>query len=497
MFKSTQSVVTVGVAIALIVVSGLVGFFIGNQHGGSSSNAGIMQPTGLSTKSAAQSGPDFLVNRGGPIMPYVESYAIYWLPSGQHFEPSGSDARYMSLLDRFFKDLGGSPLEEILTQYSGGDTGPPVNAASFGGSVVDTTAYPRAGTTTDPLTNDDLAMEVDHIRMQQQWPDGLQAHYFIFTASGIKTCMDPDHKSCSSSEGGYCGYHSHLDVQNGPVIFSVMPAAETGCYTPGGPNHDDLADGEISTASHELFEAASDPLSSAWFDLQGNEIGDKCNQVFGHLDSTGGNVVMNGHHYLIQQEWSNATGSCASQVKIDRGTIQIAAVNCNTGGNDLPSCQPTPDFCAQACNLNFSGTTISCDAKNVCAGSGSGSIGSKKFTFTVDSGGTIADAPCSKSQCSPGGTADLSGSATYDGKKVSFGLRASGNGNGSRIDSFTVDLGDNENYAWSCAKCVVTKEYVPLPANSQQSSSDQSSSGQSSSNQSSSDTSSSQQSSSR
>jgi hypothetical protein len=412
------------------------------------------------------------------------------LPSGIHFEPSGSDQRYQTLINRFFNDVGGSSIYQILTQYPDSMSGPPANSVGFGGSVVDTNAYPHAGTASDPLTDQDLQAEIDKIRMEQHWPEGLTNHYFIFTGDQILSCMDPDHKSCSLTEGGYCGYHSHFDVQSGPVIYSVMPTAAPGCLTTGGPNGDDVADSEISTASHELFEAASDPLGNAWYDLGGSEIGDKCNQVFGALDSSGGNVTVNGHEYRVQLEWSNATASCERGVPLDRGTIQIANVACNTSGTDLPACQLNAGACSSSCQMNFDGATITCTANNVCTGTGTGSIGGKKFDFSVTKGGTIADSPCQSAHCDPGGIATLDGTANYGGKSVSFGLRVSGNGGGARLDSFTVDLG-NENYAWRCRTCVQTSEVAPPQQTSTPSS--QSSSSESSSSQTSSSSSSSSQ----
>lgn len=50
----------------------------------------------------------------------------------------------------------------------------------------------------------------------------------------------------------------------------------------------------------------------AWYfqNLSG-EISDLCNQRYGNVDpGTQANVFLNGHPYVLQQQWSNATGSC-------------------------------------------------------------------------------------------------------------------------------------------------------------------------------------------
>jgi hypothetical protein len=51
----------------------------------------------------------------------------------------------------------------------------------------------------------------------------------------------------------------------------------------------------------------------AWLDRSGYEIGDKCAYYYGTLGSDGGNVTVNSHRYLVQQEWSNRANNCALQ----------------------------------------------------------------------------------------------------------------------------------------------------------------------------------------
>lgn len=58
---------------------------------------------------------------------------------------------------------------------------------------------------------------------------------------------------------------------------------------------------------------ATDPLGSGWFDATGltGEIGDKCAGVYGPLDATGADISINGHRYILQEEWDNAVSGCA------------------------------------------------------------------------------------------------------------------------------------------------------------------------------------------
>lgn len=63
----------------------------------------------------------------------------------------GGDAQYMSLVERFFNDIGGSHLYNIITQYPGTASmasAPelelrPSNSLTFGGSYIETRAFPQ------------------------------------------------------------------------------------------------------------------------------------------------------------------------------------------------------------------------------------------------------------------------------------------------------------------------------------------------------------------
>jgi hypothetical protein len=80
---------------------------------------------------------------------------------------------------------------------------------------------------------------------------------------------------------------------------------------PTSPNNDIIADNEISITSHEQFEMESDPLENGWSDIARNEIGDKCVGNYMSVNPDGSNVVMNGHPYILQAEWSNYQNGCA------------------------------------------------------------------------------------------------------------------------------------------------------------------------------------------
>jgi hypothetical protein len=90
------------------------------------------------------------------------------------------------------------------------------------------------------------------------------------------------------------------------------------------------ADPAISTISHEHNEVVTDPLDDAWIAPSLQEDGDLCASSFG--PSLGGsgigawNQVIHGHHYYLQEEWSNEDGSCQPRDESDRISLSANPV---------------------------------------------------------------------------------------------------------------------------------------------------------------------------
>ncbi len=287
------------------------------QHGVDTQNSTVDIPAPDAASSAFTpfvgfSSTSNMTYHGGSVMLTIAAYAIYWAPP-PHTIPSD----YETLIDRWFSDLGGSSLYNIVTQYYEGT--PPThvgNVATFGGSWVDTVnPYPHAGTGTDPLQDSDFQAEVERAIVANGWPKGgLNVAFFVFTPKGIESCADSVDCTIGTAYPVYCAYHSwFFSGASDVIIYANMPYAGTWAsgytYTCGNaspsPNNDPDADEEISLTSHEQFEAATDPLGDAWY--EGNaEIGDKCGYRYGTVMSDGRNVTLNGNPYFVQQEWSNA-----------------------------------------------------------------------------------------------------------------------------------------------------------------------------------------------
>lgn len=231
---------------------------------------------------------------GGPVMAGTTSiYVIFWEPTGN------VSAHYNSVVERYFNDVGSSPLYRIAHQYKQANGGYPANAV-LAGVWKDTRAYRHS-----ILLDSEIQHEVTYAQQVNGWHSSLNNLFFVLTERNENVCMDNTQTTCTS--GGYCAYHSWFGAH---TLYAVVPYQTSfACDYSSGPNHDD-ADQAIDNISHEQMEAATDPLGDGWYDADGSEIGDLCVNDFGSLNSLGANVMWNNHPYLLQKEWDNATGSC-------------------------------------------------------------------------------------------------------------------------------------------------------------------------------------------
>ena len=256
---------------------------------------------------------------GGSVMHHAVNYAIFWLPPGYHFEPTGSDATFESLIERYFNDVGASPMYNLLTQYPDGKK--QTNDSHFGGFIVDTTPLPSNGCMIKGfpicLSDQQLQNEIVNAMGLAGWTPGPSKEFFLFQPSGVQNCEDASSNVCSNNV--YCAYHGEFGSANAPVIYANMPQEHSigGCETYHSPNNDISADDEINIISHEEFEGVTDPdgFSGWYYKDTDHEIGDECDFVFGRgVNSSGANEILNGHPYIVQREWSDAASGCAGSL---------------------------------------------------------------------------------------------------------------------------------------------------------------------------------------
>ncbi len=326
-----------------------------------------------------------LLNHGGPVMsvPSVGSQVvvtpIYWAPAGFSFTTS-----YKTIVNAYISNLAADSgkftnVFSSLAQYPGSN-GATTYKIVAGAPISDAAPYPTTGGCTPnsgPIYADNsgytrclddaqVMTETDNLVAARLLPRDYGHLYVMFTPKHVESCISPDgaaSQACtlnSTASAAYCAYHSAFFSGTKPTIYADMPfpiyASATGfsCTAEGttagsqAPNGDLDADVEVSPLSHEMAEAFTDPTGGGWYDSTQNENGDDCAYIYGTLSgATAGqryNQVINGAHYLTQEEFSNAafaanrnTGCVQSQASSTNPTVSALSPKSGplTGGQTV------------------------------------------------------------------------------------------------------------------------------------------------------------------
>jgi hypothetical protein len=293
--------------------------------------AGLTPDVAQARGHAAASRPGNLPYNGGPVLHANRTHAIFWQPSGSGLT---FEAGYIPLVEAFLANvaadshLSSNPYG-LTGQYTDSD-GPATYDSTYGGSVLDQDPLPASGCLEPPvtgpgwtvcLTDDQLAAEIAHEVQVNHLPTGNHDVYFLVTPKGLGSCIDSGSTSCALGGGlsGYCGYHSQ--TSDGQVLYAVIPynAVPGHCQSDHPRPNASPADPALSSLSHEHNELITDPADDAWIDNSGNEDGDLCITQFGPpiggAGDTAYNEVIHGGHYYLQEEWSNADGSCQPRAR--------------------------------------------------------------------------------------------------------------------------------------------------------------------------------------
>jgi hypothetical protein len=212
-------------------------------------------------------------------------------------------------------------------------------------------------------------------------PDG-ETLYMIYYPAGV-TITQGGGASCSQ----FYGYHGDFALASKAVTYSVIARCTP---FPGTSAIDSVA----AIASHELVEAATDPLQenpaysqpdpdhAAWATLAGGELGDMC-AGFGNVFYKPADVP-----YLVQRTWSNKAAAAS-----------------------LDPCQPdgvTPNFNTAAVlndTVTFSGLTGTTMTKGVkIPAGGTGTVELDLYSSTATSGPWTVQAFDGASYLSMGGS---------------------------------------------------------------------------------------------
>jgi hypothetical protein len=319
-----------------------------------------------------------LVYSGGPVLTEASGLIvtpIYWEPSGGQYKfPAG----YEDIVDGYITNVAAASgstdnVYSVDTEYYqdlNGTKAPVAYDVTAGTPVIDNDPLPRSGCPVDSaygacVTDAQLRTELTSVRSDQNLPSDLSHFYPVFLPPGVET-MDADGTTSASA---YCGYHRAFGSGTDQTVYGDLPYPPPGdvCDAGQAPNGNLAADGMVSTLSHELNEAITDPLSpeTAWIDSAGHEIGDMCSETYGppigstdssNPASTEYNQVIDGGKYYTQTEFSNHAFAAYG---IGKGCAQSEALaqGASTNPGSAQSTTTTP-------GSGTAGSTIALQSRN-------------------------------------------------------------------------------------------------------------------------------------
>jgi hypothetical protein len=309
-------------------------------------------PTGTDANSGGGDPP--LIWNGGEMMATHKYHnrlivtPIYWNPSGYPFP-----ANYKSLINQYLTDAGHDSdttgnVFSTLFEYNGSKGW--INYRMVRAPAVnDTNAFPADGCTvnagqiysddsgyTNCIDNAQIQTEINNVTTAHSFARDYEHIYVMFLPKHVETCFQPGNpvnQQCTinpTSSSAFCAYHSRFGNSPNFTVYANMPfpiygtggstcSSEASFPTTESPNSNPDADVEVSPLSHEISEAVTDPdVNTGWYDDFGFENGDECAYKYGSTSGSAGalyNQTMNGHHYLVQEEFSNynfnqAHGGC-------------------------------------------------------------------------------------------------------------------------------------------------------------------------------------------
>jgi PKD repeat protein len=298
----------------------------------------------------------------GPVMHSVTTHVIYWDPGGE-FTPTTK-----GIFNKFFTDVAhdsglATNVFGVGGQYTD-STGNAAYSSTFAPGKVDKNSYPSTGNCTTPngvhadpgpyskcLFDQQLQSELSTYIEKEGLPKGPTQLYFLLLPHKVVSCFpeeDPEIAEEACSNNVFCAYHSSIEgsTEAEEILYANIPfslldtGSAKGCQFDGNsaiqlPNGDAtgtnettrFADVALKYTSHEYIEAATDPLGTAWWGANGEEIGDKCNfagsgtgageDPNAFLPTLGGstsptlyNQLINGDHFYLQSEWDNTGKAC-------------------------------------------------------------------------------------------------------------------------------------------------------------------------------------------
>jgi len=233
-----------------------------------------------------------VIYHGGPVLNSVSSSAIFW---GQKWATASYVQDKITAVDSFLMGVGGSHYASVDDQYTGSN-GAVTSSIHYNGHYIDLSTASAVLQGSTPLYNAIKATVCRNVLYPDPSGNGF---YPVFTDIPRPT------------GSGYCAWHSS-DYCNGKRVqfgFFWSLDGDGGCDVRDTSGlHSQGAGSIVNVVAHELNEARTDPVFSAWLDATGYETADKCAWHYSPVNS-GLVTLTNGARFKLQGEWSNSAFS--------------------------------------------------------------------------------------------------------------------------------------------------------------------------------------------
>jgi hypothetical protein len=300
----------------------------GTKRFGAHSSGANLPPPGRSQSDGTVRYPGDVQFHGGNVVQSAEEYLIY-----VNLASSASCHTVATCWgdpSSFLHDLGLSDFIHVVDQYAGVDSSDRYRASP---QLINVNYAPTAGAGR-PFTDLDIQTIVHAVVRALRLPTGYHSIFDVFLVRGQDECSTSAYDMCYSPDNPvtfvFCAEHGSADFSDvGHVLYTIEPYEDVmGCSSrPDGPNGQ-LVDSTNNVLSHETFELISNADGTAWWNELDSgffeeEIGDECSfvlfippppalpgpQSIVYFDPS--NVILNGHRYLAQPEYSNDQHACS------------------------------------------------------------------------------------------------------------------------------------------------------------------------------------------
>jgi hypothetical protein len=277
---------------------------------------------------------------GGGVIHEQDVASIYYSPTtiyprGPRPGSNGKGDEDRSLVGYFLNNLGESAYWNINSTYYdivGREKNFVQNSMDYSRFWAPNVNAPNPGGVVSP---DDMVYLIETAFANKTLKYDPNTLYVVFTGPGVNLGG-----GFSRTDLQYCAWHSGYWFEDGgPIVqFAAMPydadfnpahpsnnvnpdgtVSHYICtYLTKGSNGDLGADATVSALAHEIEENATDPVSltvepyfAGWYDIYGDENGDKCAYRYGPTLAFNGldywNMTIGRKSFLVQQNWTNVT----------------------------------------------------------------------------------------------------------------------------------------------------------------------------------------------